>query len=406
MSKHGQARTVMIPWRRIWAAVPAVALIGGGVALAALGHAPDSASAANTSGTLVKVPEFIMEDAGSPPIPPARVAQGLGIRPGTKSTSSEAVVIDRSGIPARALSAYRSADHLLRTADPSCHLDWPILAAIGKVESDHGRYGGNTLNDQGIATPGIFGMELDGTHGTEQVKDTDSGLYDQDGIWDRAVGPMQFIPSTWRAIGTDADGDGFKNPQSIEDAATTTAAYLCAGRVDLRQSSDLYGSLLRYNNSDSYVRTVEALAEAYRSDVNEVPASFLPAAFVDQPQGPPKPGQKPSKKPHIPTAGKSHLSTSSDSPTSTTRKPGTPSSDSTSPSDTPSSPSSPSTSPSSGGAWPPILGAGSGTPSETATTAAVTPPASLPGTVTDLPLLSAPASGCASLQDVSLCSVV
>ncbi|MGZ4630743.1 lytic transglycosylase domain-containing protein [Oryzihumus sp.] len=403
MSKHGQARTVMIPWRRIWAAAPAVALIGGGVALAALGHAPDSASAANASGTLVKVPEFIMEDAGSPPIAPSRVAKGLGIRPGTKSTSSEAVVIDRSGVPAQALSAYRSAEHLMRTADPSCHLDWPVLAAIGKVESDHGRYGGSSLNDQGIATPGIYGMELDGTHGTERVKDTDSGLYDQDGIWDRAVGPMQFIPSTWRAIGTDADADGFKNPQSIQDAATTTAAYLCSGRVDLRQSSDLYGSLLRYNNSDSYVRTVEALAEAYRSDVNELPASFLPAAFVDQPQGPPKPDQKPSKKPHIPTVGKSHPS-SSDSTTSKTRKPGTPSSSTTSPSDTPSSPSSPSTSPSSGGGgWPPILGAGSGTPSPT--TAAVSPTSILPTTVSDLPL-SAPASGCASLLDVSLCSPV
>ena len=404
MSKHEQARTVMIPWRRIWAAAPAVVLIGGGVALAALGHAPDSASAANTSGTLVKVPEFIMEDAGSPPIAPSRVAQGLGIRPGTGSTSSEAVVIDRSGVPTRALSAYRSAEHLMRTADPSCHLDWPVLAAIGKVESDHGRYGGSSLNDQGIATPGIYGMELDGTHGTERVKDTDSGLYDQDGIWDRAVGPMQFIPSTWRAIGTDADADGFKNPQSIEDAATTTAAYLCSGRVDLRQSSDLYGSLLRYNNSDSYVRTVEALAEAYRSDVNEVPASFLPAAFVDQPQGPAKPGQKPSRKPHIPTVGKSHPS-SSDSPTSPTRKPGTPSSGTTSPNDTPSSPSSPTTSPSSGGGWPPILGSGPGTPGSTATTASVSPTSILPTTVSDLPL-SAPASGCASMLDVSLCSPV
>ncbi|GAA1235562.1 lytic transglycosylase domain-containing protein [Oryzihumus leptocrescens] len=401
MSKHGQARTVMIPWRRIWAAAPAVALIGGGVALAALGHAPDSASAANTSGALVKVPEFIMEDAGSPPIAPSRVAKGLGIRPGTTSTSTEAVVIDRSGVPARALSAYRSAEHLMRTADPSCHLDWPVLAAIGKVESDHGRYGGSSLNDQGIATPGIYGIELDGTHGTERVKDTDSGLYDQDGIWDRAVGPMQFIPSTWRAIGTDADADGFKNPQSIEDAATTTAAYLCAGRVDLRQSSDLYGSLLRYNNSDSYVRTVEALAEAYRSDVNEVPASFLPAAFADQPQGPPKPGQKPSNKPHIPPVGTSHASTSPDSPTSTTRKPGTPSSSTTSPSDTPSSPS-PSTSPSSGGGgWPPILGSG---PGSTNTTASVSP-TSIPTTVSDLPL-SAPAAGCASQLDVSLCSPV
>lgn len=403
MSRNGQARTVTVPWRRIWAAVPAVALISGGVALAALGQAPDSASAANTSATLVKVPEFIMEDAGSPPIAPSWVAKGLGIRPGTKSTSSEAVVIDRSGVPAQALAAYRSAAHLLRTAKPSCHLDWPVLAAIGKIESDHGRFGGNHLNDQGIATPGVFGPELDGTHGTERIKDTDSGLYDQDGIWDRAVGPMQFIPSTWRQVGTDADADGFKNPQSIEDAATSAGAYLCAGRVDLRQSSDLYGSLLRYNNSDSYVRTVEALAEAYANDVNEVPASFLPAAFADQPQGPPKPGQKPSEKPHIPIPPGHHATSSAPSePQSTTTS--QPPSSGTSPEGTPST-TSPSSSPSSShGVWPPILGSGDGTRGSTATTASISP-TSIPTIVGDLPS-SAPSAGCASQLDVSLCSPV
>ena len=396
MSKHGRVRTVTVPWRRIGAALPALALIGGGTALAALGQNEASASAANNSATLVHVPPTIMNDPASPQLPPARVAQGLGIPKGTKSTSDQAVVLDRQGIPARALSAYRQAEHLLRTADPSCHIDWAVVAAVGKIESDHGRFGGSQLNDQGVATPGIFGIELDGTHGTARIADTDSGLYDQDGIWDRAVGPMQFIPSTWRAIGTDADADGFKNPQSIEDSATTTAAYLCAGRVDLRQSSDLYGSLLRYNNSDSYVRTVEALAQAYRDGVNEVPASFLPAAFNDQFQGPPKPGHKAPAKPKLPPATK-HSSTPGGSP-STSKAPGEPSS---SPSTDPGSPSpSPSSTPSSGGhggVFPPIFGA-----QASSTSSPLPLPGGTPTTTGDLPAAS-PSASCASLLVASLC---
>jgi len=117
---------------------------------------------------------------------------------------------------------------LVGAADTACHIDWALLAAIGRVESNHARFGGNQLDSAGVAQPGIIGIRLDGTRGTARIMDTDGGLLDRDPIYDRAVGPTQFIPSTWRVVGVDASGDGVKNPEDMTDAATSTAIYLCS----------------------------------------------------------------------------------------------------------------------------------------------------------------------------------
>ena len=81
--------------------------------------------------------------------------------------------------------------------------------------------------------PGIYGIPLNGSNKTAEILDTDAGQYDNDTTYDRAVGPMQFIPSTWSVVGVDADGDGVRNPQDIDDAALGTAVYLCSGSDDL-----------------------------------------------------------------------------------------------------------------------------------------------------------------------------
>jgi membrane-bound lytic murein transglycosylase B len=177
-----------------------------------------------------------------------------------------------SGIPAVALTAYARAATVINAADRSCHLPWQLVAAIGRVESDHGRANGNSLTDDGIARPGIFGPALDGRHGTSEIRDTDAGQYDQDARFDRAVGPMQFIPSTWAIVGVDADNDGRRDPQDIYDASLASAVYLCSGSDDLSTTAGQRSAVFRYNHSERYVDLVLAIENAYLAgDYTEVP---------------------------------------------------------------------------------------------------------------------------------------
>ena len=196
---------------------------------------------------------------------------------GVVAGSSSMVTLDSSGIPVRALQGYRKAATLINSADPSCHIDWALLAAIGRVESDHGRFGGSQLNSAGVAQPAIIGMRLDGSNGTARILDTDGGRLDGDTVYDRAVGPMQFLPSTWAMVGVDANGDGVKDPENIDDAAASAAVYLCSGHGDLGRPDDLRASILRYNASDSYVQMVTSIAYAYRHGFTALPAFDLGA---------------------------------------------------------------------------------------------------------------------------------
>ncbi|MDQ4007222.1 MAG: lytic transglycosylase domain-containing protein, partial [Actinomycetota bacterium] len=191
-----------------------------------------------------------------------------GDAPSTTPTSSTSA----NGIPSSALTAYQRAAAILNQADPGCNLDWTLVAAIGRVESDHGRYGGNALDAQGKAQPGIYGIALDGSNGTTKITDTDNGAYDNDTVYDRAVGPMQFIPSTWQMAGVDADQDGVKDPQDIDDAATASAVYLCAGSEDLSTETGQRSAVYRYNHSAEYVNLVLAIAANYAGgDFTAVP---------------------------------------------------------------------------------------------------------------------------------------
>ncbi|MGZ4580399.1 MAG: lytic transglycosylase domain-containing protein [Nocardioidaceae bacterium] len=207
---------------------------------------------------------------------PASVTMPGEIAPGVPSGSAHSVIASAStnGIPAAALSAYQRAAQVINAADPSCHMGWQLIAAIGRVESDHGRDGGNTRTTKGISTPGIYGIPLDGRNGTARVADTDGGQYDNDPIYDRAVGPMQFIPSTWSVVGVDADGDGQRNPQDINDAALATAVYLCSGNEDLSTPAGQRAAVYRYNHSQDYVNLVLSIMKAYTAgDYSSVPTS-------------------------------------------------------------------------------------------------------------------------------------
>jgi hypothetical protein len=269
-------RDLRLTWRTVAGALPAVALIGSGSMLLSTGGAAAEDAAAD-SKPVVTVPAAPLTRPGAPVLPPlppipGEVASSL---PSAAPSPGVAPAVAAAGIPARALEAYKRAATLVDAADPACGIDWALVAAIGKVESDHGRYAGNGLDASGTVRPGIYGLPLNGSNNTAVIRDTDGGAFDRDPQWDRAVGPMQFIPGTWRTVGVDADGDGTKNPQNLTDAATSTAVYLCSGPGDLTQPGDLRSAILRYNFSDAYVAQVVAIAEGYRRGVSVLPSSDL-----------------------------------------------------------------------------------------------------------------------------------
>ena len=100
-------------------------------------------------------------------------------------------------------------------------IPWEVLASINKIETGFG----TNLN---VSTAG-------------------------------AVGWMQFLPSTWETYGTDANGDGRKDPYNPVDAICGAANYLKAAGG----SKDLYNAILAYNHADWYVQEVLLYARAY-----------------------------------------------------------------------------------------------------------------------------------------------
>jgi hypothetical protein len=256
----GKRRATASGWRQVAPLVP-LALFASAFTVSATDD-PAVATAALDQGLGPNVPIVVPKQ---PISDPANVPVNGSVGNGVDKTEEPTQVVSglsRNGIPTAALKAYSRAQQVLAQADPTCHLPWTLVAAIGRVESNHGRFGGNALTTSGIATPGIYGPRLDGVT-TARISDSDAGRLDGDGAFDRAVGPMQFIPATWQAMGVDGDGDGVKNPQDIDDAAMSTAVYLCSGGVDLTRAGDLNQAVLRYNHSQAYVDLVVSIAKAY-----------------------------------------------------------------------------------------------------------------------------------------------
>jgi membrane-bound lytic murein transglycosylase B len=174
-----------------------------------------------------------------------------------------ASIAGRTRIPTRALSAYVDAQLAATVTTPSCHIGWTMLAGIGGVESNHGRFGGASLRPDGTTTVPILGPPLNGTHGNKAIPATSAGeQLDGDPQYDHAVGPMQFLPSTWTKWGMSASG-GVPNPNNIDDAALTAASYLCAAGGDLSTPTGWRDAIGAYNAPQAYAVRVTDLAAQY-----------------------------------------------------------------------------------------------------------------------------------------------
>lgn len=184
-----------------------------------------------------------------------------------------------NGVPALAQEAYQRAERMLAESAPACRLSWTLLAAIGRAESGHAA--GGRLDATGHTVGRILGPRLDGSPGLAGVPDTDQGQLDGDAAWDRAVGPMQIVPSIWRRYGADGDGDGSAQPDDLDDAALTAGRYLCAAGTNLTDPANQNAAVLRYRNSPAYAEAVRNWSAEYA----RAPSAGQPGASGTVPPG-------------------------------------------------------------------------------------------------------------------------
>ncbi|KAA0022569.1 lytic transglycosylase domain-containing protein [Antrihabitans cavernicola] len=197
---------------------------------------------------------------------PAPVAPPAPTGPQLPTSIAESPI----GVPTINVAAYKAAEHTLAVQNPNCHMPWNLIAGIGRVESTQANDG--KVDAAGNMLDPIYGPILDGSlGGNNVVMDTDGGALDGNATYDRAVGPMQFLPETWKKYGADGNGDGKIDPQNIFDAALTTGKYLCDGNLDMRDLAQQSKAILRYNNSMAYVANVMAWSLGYATGV--VPAA-------------------------------------------------------------------------------------------------------------------------------------
>ncbi|MBD0321878.1 MAG: lytic murein transglycosylase [Aldersonia sp.] len=179
------------------------------------------------------------------------------------------------GIPEIVLAAYRNAELAMAASEPNCGVSWNLLAGIGRIESGHA--GGGRTDAVGTTATRILGPALNGTlAGNETITDTDGGALDGDNGHDRAVGPMQFIPATWKAWASDGNADGAADPNNVFDASLAAAKYLCSGGLNLRDPQDELRAVLRYNNSMTYAANVLSWSAAYRTGGAPAPVTLSP----------------------------------------------------------------------------------------------------------------------------------
>jgi hypothetical protein len=360
---------------RLAVLIAVAVVLPGGVGAGTMAMMPNQADPSSVPGLNGTLP-FQNDDALEPYLDADMLAAvPVGADPVSepvRAVLSSSQVIDslgQSGIPTAAVNAYVRAAGRLATEDPSCGIRWTLLAAIGRVESNHGRFGGAMLRDDGYPTKPIRGIPLDGRPNVALIDDTDRGRLDGDTRYDRAVGPMQFIPSTWQSVGVDGNGDGRRDPNNLFDAAYGAARYLCDGDADLRNADARAQAVRRYNNADAYVRVVLNLADMYETGaVQRLPAIGLPPM---EPTPPPRPSPGPPPIPDGPIGSvPGSEGPSAPAPQPTPRRPVPPAA----PNPAPPAPSRPAPSPP----------APTPTPSTTApaptTTAPVPPPTTVPTT--------------------------
>lgn len=211
--------------------------------------------------------------ASAPPAAVEPIAEGAPAVAVRNVSTADAYVDRLVDAPDAAVAAYQRAATVINAAAP-CNLDWLVLAALGRLASNHGR--GDDLSHRitlkGKVKPALLGRPLNGKAGRSRVSDTDAGELDGNARWDAPTGPMGLLPETWSRVAVDADGDTVRNVQDLDDATLGAAVLLCASGKDLARPKALRKALRRYDATPHFARTVRALVAEYRAETEAMSA--------------------------------------------------------------------------------------------------------------------------------------
>lgn len=202
----------------------------------------------------------------------ARALYGLDPIGGTSGTSIEGTIeaaqlAEIGGMSIEAATAYIEGAKRAQELVPGCAVDPLFLAGFGKVESGHGTANGASIQPDGMVLPKILGPPLDGsgvggnvTPIRNRLPADKRSLYGVNGAYDQAVGPMQFLGSTFGGLQPPPDFDGdpstIPTPHSYYDATLGAAILLCNAGDGLQDEASMRKGAFSYNRSSSYVEKV------------------------------------------------------------------------------------------------------------------------------------------------------
>ena len=201
-------------------------------------------------------------------------------------TIEAAQLAEIGGMSIEAATAYIEGAKRAQELVPGCAVDPLFLAGFGKIESGHGTANGASIQPDGMVLPKILGPSLDGsgvggntTAISNKLPADKRFLYGVNGAYDQAVGPMQFLGSTFGGLQPPPDFDGdpstIPTPHSYYDATLGAAILLCNAGNGLQDEASMRTAAFSYNRSSSYVEKV--MGEYQRLKIL-MPAGVQPAS--------------------------------------------------------------------------------------------------------------------------------
>lgn len=153
-------------------------------------------------------------------------------------------------IPELVYYAYRAAEMQLAVSSPECALPWHLLAAVGRLTSDHGD-GGRT--------------DVLGTLAAPKVAP------------DGRIGPMLLPPAVWQEYAADGNADGATDPQNVFDSTLAAGAWMCSVGGPVRDGDGESRAVALFDSSPGFLADVREWSAKYAKAAQVAPAVPIPA---------------------------------------------------------------------------------------------------------------------------------